>query len=218
MEYIERCGDLIQIEDILPFFPDFVVIGEFKEEICAALEKYKLMTEDLRRQMDEATRCAESIRLDIRALKSRFLSVPANSKCSGCGLPLFIREFMAFPCRHCFHADCLLSTLMKDMFSSTQQRRVIYLQEMIAREEEQQRNYSPGSLPSPTSPSATVEAKTAKAITKTTSTALEKYRNEFDEMVGADCALCGNYLIQSIDRSFIDERRDAELISRWSLV
>jgi vacuolar protein sorting-associated protein 18 len=32
--------DLLKIEDFLPFFPDFVVIDDSKEEIADALEGY----------------------------------------------------------------------------------------------------------------------------------------------------------------------------------
>ena len=39
MRFLENT-DLLKIEDILPFFPDFVVIDDFKEEICTALEGY----------------------------------------------------------------------------------------------------------------------------------------------------------------------------------
>ena len=37
MRFLENT-ELLKIEDILPFFPDFVVIDDFKEEICTALE------------------------------------------------------------------------------------------------------------------------------------------------------------------------------------
>lgn len=39
MQFLENT-DLLKIEDILPFFPDFVVIDDFKEEIAHALEEY----------------------------------------------------------------------------------------------------------------------------------------------------------------------------------
>lgn len=43
-----------------------------KDEICAALEEYNIHIEELKTEMDEATRSADSIRLDIRELKSRY--------------------------------------------------------------------------------------------------------------------------------------------------
>jgi hypothetical protein len=37
MQFLKEC-DLIKIEDILPFFSDFVTIDHFKEAICSALQ------------------------------------------------------------------------------------------------------------------------------------------------------------------------------------
>lgn len=36
---LDEC-DLLKIEDILVFFPDFVVIDDFKPEICKSLQEY----------------------------------------------------------------------------------------------------------------------------------------------------------------------------------
>ena len=33
-------GGLLKLEDILPFFPDFVTIDNFKDAICDSLERY----------------------------------------------------------------------------------------------------------------------------------------------------------------------------------
>ncbi|KAI7899794.1 Pep3/Vps18/deep orange family-domain-containing protein [Cokeromyces recurvatus] len=70
LEFLKQ-SNLLKIEDILPFFPDFVVINDFKEEICDALEKYNTTIDDIKGEMDEATKSSDSIRLDIRNLKSR---------------------------------------------------------------------------------------------------------------------------------------------------
>lgn len=37
MELLQQC-DLIKIEDVLPFFDDFVTIDHFKEAICTSLQ------------------------------------------------------------------------------------------------------------------------------------------------------------------------------------
>lgn len=37
MKFLEQC-DLIKIEDILPFFPDFTTIDHFKDAICSSLQ------------------------------------------------------------------------------------------------------------------------------------------------------------------------------------
>lgn len=101
--------DLVKIEDILPFFPDFVVIDDFKTEICSALEDYATKIESLRSEMDNATQSAESIKKDIDNLRSRFVTIDKEDKCWKCGLGLVSKGFYVFPCQHAFHADCLIS-------------------------------------------------------------------------------------------------------------
>lgn len=90
--------ELLGIEDIIAFFPDFVLIDDFKERmrvcvgeggggcclcmfsltisiysaICAALDNYKIKIDDLRAEMDDAMNSAEAMRVDIRKLKRRY--------------------------------------------------------------------------------------------------------------------------------------------------
>jgi hypothetical protein len=117
MRFLENT-DLLKIEDILPFFPDFVVIDDFKEEIAHALEGYSSHIDTLKSEMDEATQMAESIKRDVVALKNRFVTVDAEEQCSRCSHLLMTRHFYVFPCRHCFHADCLISLVSHYLVST----------------------------------------------------------------------------------------------------
>uniref|UniRef100_A0A0W0FGN9 Uncharacterized protein n=1 Tax=Moniliophthora roreri TaxID=221103 RepID=A0A0W0FGN9_MONRR len=119
--------DLLKIEDILPFFPDFVVIDDFKEEIAHALEGYSSHIDSLKSEMDEATRTAESIQKDIAALRNRFVTIDAGETCSSCSHLLLTRQFYVFPCRHNFHADCLIG-LAKEYLPAHSLRRILTLQ------------------------------------------------------------------------------------------
>ncbi|KAI0019011.1 vacuolar protein sorting protein-like protein DigA [Xylariomycetidae sp. FL0641] len=107
IEFLRRCADLVKIEDLIPFFPDFVVIDDFKEEICAALEDYSHSIEGLRKEMDESAQTAQHIRIDVAALDHRYAIVEPGEKCYACTLPLLSRQFFVFPCQHAFHSDCL---------------------------------------------------------------------------------------------------------------
>lgn len=110
--------DLLKIEDILPFFPDFVVIDDFKDEIASALESYSAQIEDLKNEMDDATRSAESMKEYIVGLKNRFITVDAGEKCSVCSIPILTRQFYVFPCHHAFHADCLVGLVSTRFLSA----------------------------------------------------------------------------------------------------
>jgi hypothetical protein len=117
MRFLEDTN-LLKIEDILPFFPDFVVIDDFKEEIAHALEGYSEHIDVLKNEMDEATRTAESIKGDIAALKNRFVTVDAGEQCSVCSHLLLTRQFYVFPCQHTFHADCLIGLVSVPVYDS----------------------------------------------------------------------------------------------------
>lgn len=106
IEFLRRV-DLLRIEDLIPFFPDFVVIDDFKEEICAALEDYSRKIDELKKEMDESEETAAHIKTDIKALEHRYAIVEPGERCYVCGLPLLARQFFVFPCQHAFHSDCL---------------------------------------------------------------------------------------------------------------
>ncbi|KAF9270080.1 hypothetical protein L218DRAFT_914019 [Marasmius fiardii PR-910] len=149
MHFLEDT-DLLKIEDILPFFPDFVVIDDFKEEIAHALEGYSSHIDRLKSEMDEATRTAESIQQDIAALRNRFVTIDAGETCSSCSHLLLTRQFYVFPCRHNFHADCLIG-LAKEYLPPHSLRRILALQTELMKG-------NPGSISvgNITSPSAAV--------------------------------------------------------------
>ncbi|KIJ45146.1 hypothetical protein M422DRAFT_251339 [Sphaerobolus stellatus SS14] len=131
MRFLEDT-DILKIEDILPFFPDFVVIDDFKEDICTALEGYSAHIEKLKADMDEATRSADSIKKDIADLKNRFVSVQSGERCSKCSQPLLLRQFYVFWCQHSFHADCLIG-LVKEYLPQHALRRILALQTELMR-------------------------------------------------------------------------------------
>lgn len=107
IDFLKRC-DLLRIEDLIPFFPDFVVIDDFKDEICAALESYSRSIAALDAEMDASAATAESVRNDIKALDRRYAIVEPGERCRVCELPLLSRQFFVFPsCQHGFHSDCL---------------------------------------------------------------------------------------------------------------
>ncbi|KAK6219020.1 hypothetical protein LQW54_002522 [Pestalotiopsis sp. IQ-011] len=112
IEFLKRC-DLLKIEDLIPFFPDFVVIDDFKDEICNALEDYSRNIDGLKQEMDESSQTATNIKIDIAALDHRYAIVEPGEKCYVCTLPLLSRQFFVFPCQHAFHSDCLGKEVLK---------------------------------------------------------------------------------------------------------
>ncbi|ETS64390.1 hypothetical protein PaG_01243 [Moesziomyces aphidis] len=130
MAFLRRT-DLIAIEDVLPFFPDFAVIDDCKDDICEALEGYAAHIEELKDEMDEASRSAAAIQQDIAKLSERFVTIEPDHKCDHCTQTLVQRQFYIFPCRHGFHADCLIGQVTKTM-STRSLRKLLELQQQIS--------------------------------------------------------------------------------------
>ncbi|KAL9000009.1 MAG: hypothetical protein Q9169_001254 [Polycauliona sp. 2 TL-2023] len=132
LDFMKRC-DLLRIEDLIPFFPDFVVIDDFKEEICAALESYSRSISALDSEMDASAATAESIKDDIKQLNNRYAIVEPGERCRICELPLLSRQFFVFPsCQHGFHSDCLGRKVLEGS-GLTVRGRIRELQASIAR-------------------------------------------------------------------------------------
>ncbi|OAV98843.1 hypothetical protein PTTG_12284 [Puccinia triticina 1-1 BBBD Race 1] len=103
MAFLEAT-DLLQIEDILPFFPDFVVIDAFEEPICKALESYSARIARLKMDMEESHQTTLLIQNDLAQLSQRFLVINQADSCCSCGQPLLSRQFYLFRCQHSLHA------------------------------------------------------------------------------------------------------------------
>ncbi|PWZ03605.1 hypothetical protein BCV70DRAFT_170440 [Testicularia cyperi] len=130
MAFVRRT-ELIAVEDVLPFFPDFVVIDDCKDDICEALEGYAAHIEELKDEMDEAARSAAAIQHDIARLSERFVTIDPKQTCHHCQQSLVQRQFYVFPCRHGLHADCLIGQVTKSM-PTRSLRKLLELQQQIS--------------------------------------------------------------------------------------
>ncbi|TGZ50267.1 Vacuolar protein sorting-associated protein 18-like protein [Temnothorax longispinosus] len=159
MEFLQHC-DLVRIEDILPFFSDFVTIDHFKEAICNSLQEYNQHIQDLKEEMQEATKAAELIRKDIQAFRTRCTFVHARDTCNTCDVQLLLRPFYVFPCGHKFH-------------------------------------------------------NTTSTISVSLSTR-DQIKADIDELVASECLYCGELMIESIDKPFIEEEDYERVMKEWT--
>ncbi|KAI9478077.1 MAG: Pep3/Vps18/deep orange family-domain-containing protein [Benjaminiella poitrasii] len=196
MQFLKKCS-LLKIEDILPFFPDYVLIDDFKDEICSALEEYNISIEDLKVEMDDATSSAEHIRLDVRKLRKRFSIVEKEQTCYLCKFPLLTRQFYVFSCNHEYHADCLRNRVTKYL-PTRQIKKLADIQEQLSREFKLARTIQ------------TVDEE--KAITLR----IEELRRQLDDIIAHQCVMCGDIMINSINRPFIGED-EADVATSWAI-
>ncbi|KYQ94001.1 7-fold repeat in clathrin and VPS proteins repeat-containing protein [Tieghemostelium lacteum] len=205
MEFLKNC-DLLKIEDILPFFSDFTVIDDFKEEICKSLEDYNSYIDELKLEMDDATESAKLIRNDIQNLRNKYGYVRSDQKCDICNYPVLTKRFYLFNCQHVFHSDCLITELMKHK-SNDQKQRIRELQMSLqAHESHNHHNQTTTSaVQNHMSPDQTIDASME-----------DSNRNELDRIVGKECIYCGDLMIRLIEKPFIspDEK---DILASWEI-
>ena len=130
IKVLKDSNDLLKIEDILPLFPDFTTIDDFKTEICEALEEYNGKIDDLKDEMTDYVESAKDIRKDIKNLRSRRVTVTTKDKCQICGLAVTGTNFYAFPDQRVYHCECLVEWVLPHL-SEEQRQSVKMMRQQI---------------------------------------------------------------------------------------
>lgn len=205
MNCLSSCN-LLKIEDILPFFPDFVTIDHFKEAICSSLEEYNKHIEELKQEMEEATESAKRIREDIQEMRNKYGVVDSQEKCAACDFPLLNRPFYLFLCGHMFHNDCLFQEVTPHL-STFKQNRLEELQKKLATTTQSSKSRH--------RPAQNEEGDTASLGKGIAATSREQIISDIDDIVASECAYCGELMIKSIDKPFIDPQKFEQDKSSW---
>lgn len=204
MEILEDCGnDLLKIEDILPLFPDFETIDQFKKPIIKSLEHYNDRLNELRTEMDDASKSIDDIRDDLAKYRTRCVAtIDSNDLCSLCDQPLMLQStFYIFACGHYFHGDCLFSYVRRLMKRKNEN----HVDDRTASQRTNQPNQSN-------------EQKSAKNLTQKDletvnrlqsiiasgitppSRDMESVQQELDDLLAAQCVLCGEIAVDYLDQ------------------
>ncbi|XP_072931688.1 vacuolar protein sorting-associated protein 18 homolog isoform X2 [Epargyreus clarus] len=191
MSLLEECP-LIKIEDILPFFSDVVTIDHFREPICQSLQEYNNQIEELKAEMEDATKSAEYVRGEIQSFRNRSVLVSVSDACCVCGLALLLRPFYLFPCAHRFHSDCLLSETLP-ILAPARRNKLTDLQRQLA-------------------VLSNVELAT---VTSSGLPFREVIKNEIDDIVASECIFCGEHMIACIDKPFIADEDWDRVMKEW---
>ncbi|WZZ80191.1 hypothetical protein YC2023_100763 [Brassica napus] len=195
--FLKETDGLLKIEDILPFFPDFALIDDFKvsklvlsskhtnalswankvaiplllfcsipfvqEAICSSLEDYNKQIEQLKEEMNDATRGADNIRNDISALTQRYAVIDREEECGA---------------EHILDLQKQLTLL--------------------------------GSEP----PRNINGNRSDEPITSTTTA--DKLRSELDDAIASECPFCGELMINEITLPFI-KPEETQHSASWDL-
>ncbi|XP_050906215.1 vacuolar sorting protein 18 [Lathyrus oleraceus] len=216
--FLKETDGLLKIEDILPFFPDFALIDDFKEAICSSLEDYNKQIETLKEEMNDTTHGADNIRNDISALAQRCTVIDRDEECGVCRRKILntgrefgigrgytsvgqMAPFYVFPCGHAFHAQCLIAHVTRCTVE-THAEYILDLQKQLTLISSESRRDSNGNL--------ALEG----AIPSMTS--VDKLRSQLDDAIANECPFCGDLMIREISLPFIHPQEDQHVIS-WEI-
>ncbi|KAL0697667.1 hypothetical protein Bca4012_053789 [Brassica carinata] len=215
--FLKETDGLLKIEDILPFFPDFALIDDFKEAICSSLEDYNKQIEQLKEEMNDATRGADNIRNDIGALTQRYAVIDREEECGVCKRKILtmtgdfrmaqgylsagpLAPFYVFPCGHSFHAQCLI-THVTSCAHEEQAEHILDLQKQLTLLGSETRRDMNGN-------------RSDEPVTSTTTA--DKLRSELDDAIASECPFCGELMINEITLPFI-KPEETQHSASWDL-
>jgi hypothetical protein len=236
MKFLDECGEIVQIEDILPYFPDFVTIDDFKDAIKDSLASYTCRIDTLKDDIEQAAKSAESIRNEIHQIRSKSISINSSERCLICHYPLLTRSFYVFPCAHKFHSDCLYHAITPYLLPSKRkmidelQKALHEVTSMNFNTQQQKQSSNPVTAVASNIVGTVADALNTKLFTKTkqqqqqgpiaTSTTystqeIENLKSELDDLLASECIYCGDNLIKTVDEPFFNLNEYDEIFKSW---
>jgi len=221
MEILQGCDVLL--EEILPFFPDFVRIGEFKSEICKSLQQYQNKISHLKSRMEEYTNSANLIRQDIAALRNRYGIVSSNHKCDICSATLITRPFLLFPCTHTFHTQCMVEEVDAWLLKHPHIRAQVLADEEYKDPSTAESAATTGNVGGTLNPSKSSSSSSSSSSAPDSATpgpALSKEAREaksIENYAASECILCGSIMIESVATPFISLPDEEAEVRAWEV-
>jgi vacuolar protein sorting-associated protein 18 len=174
---LRDCGpDVLSIEDVLPFLPEFAQIDQIKDEICEALTSYSSKIEGFLKEMNECDKTCDNLRNEIGRLQNHKMRIKADARCAYTNKLVLQggEPFYVFPSGYVVLASALKRQVLP-FLNEKQRSRVMEL-----------------------------EGQLRKPGRDLTATIRNKLQNELDGLIAAECPLTGQVMIESIGRDFED--------------
>lgn len=185
---LKDCGpDVLSIEDVLPFLPDFAQIDQIKDEICEALTSYSSKIEGFLKEMNNCDHNCDALRGEISRLRIHRMELKSDARCAftkkpvlGAGEPFYV-----FPSGYVV-LESALKHEIKPHLNKKQQSRVEEIEHAL------------------------IGNKTDRNLPLQTTDSLQA---ELDGLIAAECPLTGSAMVDSIDQPFADSIEIEDILS-----
>uniref|UniRef100_A0A915B1U8 Vacuolar protein sorting-associated protein 18 homolog n=1 Tax=Parascaris univalens TaxID=6257 RepID=A0A915B1U8_PARUN len=196
MKLFKDSKNVIKIQDLLPFFPEFTTIEQFKDPLCACLKEHSGKIMELQKEMKEATEIADEIRQQMAKLKNRSTIIRASDTCALCYEQALTRPVFAFACRHFFHRDCLEKEVKAEWSEEDYEKYAKLLEKEKALQKQ-------------------IDDMDKKQISsskkrKECGDDLASVRRDMRDMTASECLLCGTAMIESVSKPFFASEEEYE--------
>ncbi|KAJ6253766.1 vacuolar protein sorting-associated protein [Anaeramoeba flamelloides] len=206
MKYLQQCENL-DIQNILPLFPDFQTINGFKNDITKTLKSFQKKIKSLKNDMESDKTSSENLRNDLNTLRKRYVLISGNKKCDICGRHFINRSYYVFPCNHAFHPICLKKAMSKYFLTEKQIQRVQKLKISIKKNTKSLEQFLTVNNENNNQP------KGNKIIL---GNRIALNRKEIEEIIAHDCILCGRLVSKIVEKDLIN-LSDEKLMGSWKL-
>jgi len=189
---LRECGgpDVLSIEDVLPFLPDFAQIDQFKDEICGALTSYSSKIDQYLKEMNDCDQICDTLRDGINRLGNHGFQMKADARCAFTKKTVLKEDepFYVFPSGYV----ALESALKKEVvphLNEKQRDRVKNIEAELSNLRTKMNSLSKGQV---------------VASPDDSDLRMEDLQAELDGLIAAECPLTGSIMVDSIDRGFLD--------------
>ena len=213
---------ILKIEDILPFISDKIKIEDFKKQISRCISEYEENIKSLKSDINEYNKTTEIIQDDINSIKKKSTEIQyGHCKCDICKNIIKDQNIYLFPCGHIFDAICIKNSLvdyektgiLNNKIKEKTKKIIKYFKKLkiekdIPEKKENTSNDIAGILSKIISYGKDVVKMQDQNSNKLTDKEKEEMTKELNNLLSEQCILCGEYLVDSVQCSLIDEEKD----------
>ena len=185
-------SNMITVGDLLPLFPEFTDIQALKEPLCGCLRNTSEEITKLRQDIGETTEMMNALKKDIEEKERDFSIVKPSGRCEICGDSIIKRSFIMFPCNHSVHSNCFEKSVVEKL-ETIKKGKLQILQKKYKKLEGEYRSNS------------------SKRIKED----MKILKSRIGELIGQDCPLCGNLVVDLIDKPFFTEEEYEIEMQNW---
>ena len=222
---IMKESKILKIEDVLPYISDEIKIEDFKTQISKCINEYEENINHLKEDINNYNKANETIINDIYKINKKSTEIKyGECKCDICHKIIKDRNLYLFPCGHIFDAICIKNSLInyqndgiKDKKLIEKNKKILELFKKLKIVEEKEKNKEDesdkkdivGQLFSKIiNYGKEVVKKQEQNSEKLTAKEIEEGQIELNNLLTDQCVLCGEYLVENIQNSLIDEDKD----------